>query len=156
VWFVWKNWVGKSSLISMLLGKIQPDDWNIEVWKTVVFGEYQQNEIIFPENKRVVDIVKDIAWYITLENWERLSAEKLLEMFLFPTQQRYQPASRLSWWEKRRLSLVCVLMKNPNFLILDEPTNDLDLITISILEDFLLQYQWCLIIVSLIDLLWIG
>jgi len=148
VWLVWRNGVGKSSFISMITWALQPDEWTIEIGKTVVFWEYQQSEIIFPQEKRVVDIVKDISGYITLANWERLSAEKLLEMFLFPTHQRYQPAARLSWWEKRRLALVCVLMKNPNFLILDEPTNDLDLLTISILEDFLLQYQWCLIIVS--------
>jgi len=148
VWLVWRNGVGKSSFISMITWALQPDEWTIEIGKTVVFWEYQQSEIVFPQEKRVVDIVKDISGYITLANWERLSAEKLLEMFLFPTHQRYQPAARLSWWEKRRLALVCVLMKNPNFLILDEPTNDLDLLTISILEDFLLQYQWCLIIVS--------
>ena len=148
IWLVGNNWVGKSTFISMLTWNIQQDSWTIEVGKTVVFWEYQQSEITYQAEKRVVDVVKDIAWYITLANWERLSAEKLLEMFLFPVHQRYQPAARLSGGEKRRLALVCVLMKNPNFLILDEPTNDLDLITISILEDFLSQYQWCLIIVS--------
>ena len=145
---IWKNWVGKSTFIKILLWSIEYDSWEREIWKTVVFWEYQQWELEIPENKTVIDIVKDIAWSISLVNWETLSAEKLLWRFLFTTDQRYRPAARLSWWEKRRLALVCTLMKNPNFLILDEPTNDLDLITISILEDFLLSYKGCLIIVS--------
>ena len=145
---IWKNWVGKSTFIKILLWSVEYDSWEREIWKTVVFWEYQQWELEIPENKTVIDIVKDIAWSISLVNWETLSAEKLLWRFLFTTDQRYRPAARLSWWEKRRLALVCTLMKNPNFLILDEPTNDLDLITISILEDFLLSYKGCLIIVS--------
>ena len=148
VGLIGKNWVWKTTFLSMILWKLVPDSWVIEVWKTVVFGEYQQKEQVFPDEKTVLDIVKDVAGSIDLANWEHLTAEKLLERFLFPTPQWYQKANLLSWWEKRRLALVCVLMKNPNFLVLDEPTNDLDLITISILEDFLLQYRWCLIIVS--------
>lgn len=148
VGLIGRNWVGKTSFISMLLWRLQADSWTIEVWKTVVFGEYQQWELNYDEKKTVIDVLKDNAGSLTLVNWEILSAEKLLWRFLFTTDQRYRQASRLSWWEKRRLALLCTLIKNPNFLILDEPTNDLDLITISILEDFLIQYKWCLIIVS--------
>jgi len=148
IWLLGKNWVWKTSFVSLLLGKLEQDSWTIEVWKTVVFWHYQQEEIDFPENKTVLEYVEESSSSLQLWNWEKLSASKLLERFLFTPQQQHQPARKLSWWEKRRLSLLKILMGNPNFLILDEPTNDLDLLTITILEDFLSQYKWCLIIVS--------
>ena len=145
---IWKNWAGKSTFINMLLGLEPSDKGVIETGKTVVFGYYQQTQISFPENKRVIDIIKDISEYLILGNGEKLSASHLLEKFLFPMQQQFTFANSLSWWEKRRLYLLTVLMKNPNFLVLDEPTNDLDLLTLRVLEDFLLQFKGCLLIVS--------
>lgn len=145
---IWKNWAGKSTFINMLLGLEPNDKGVIETGKTVVFGYYQQTQISFPENKRVIDIIKDINEYLILGNGEKLSASHLLEKFLFPMQQQFTFANSLSWGEKRRLYLLTVLMKNPNFLVLDEPTNDLDLLTLRVLEDFLLQFKGCLLIVS--------
>lgn len=145
---IWKNWAGKSTFINMLLGLEPSDKGVIETGKTVVFGYYQQTQISFPENKRVIDIIKDISEYLILGNGEKLSASHLLEKFLFPMQQQFTFANSLSWGEKRRLYLLTVLMKNPNFLVLDEPTNDLDLLTLRVLEDFLLQFKGCLLIVS--------
>lgn len=145
---IWKNWAGKSTFINMLLGLEPSDKGVIETGKTVVFGYYQQTQISFPENKRVIDIIKDISEYLILGNGEKLSASHLLEKFLFPMQQQFTFANSLSWWEKRRLYLLTILMKNPNFLVLDEPTNDLDLLTLRVLEDFLLQFKGCLLIVS--------
>lgn len=143
-----KNGVGKTSFISLLLWNLEADSGTIELGKTVVFWHYQQKEVTFPDQKRVIDIIKDSADFLILGNGERISASKLLERFLFPPSLQYQFASQLSGGEKRRLSLLQILMSNPNFLILDEPTNDLDLLTISILEDFLLQFQGCLIVIS--------
>lgn len=148
VGIVGKNGVGKTSFISLLLWKLPSDRGTIEIGKTVVFGHYQQEEVHFPANKRVIDIVKDSAEFLLLGNGEKLSATKLLERFLFPPQMQYRFAEQLSGWEKRRLALLKLLMTNPNVLILDEPTNDLDLLTISVLEDFLLQFQGCLILIS--------
>jgi ATP-binding cassette subfamily F protein uup len=113
----------------------------------VVFWHYQQEETKFPENKTVLEYIEDVSSILWLWNWEKISASKLLERFLFTPAQQHQPANKLSWWEKRRLALLRVLISNPNFLILDEPTNDLDLLTITILENFLSQYKWCLIII---------
>lgn len=143
-----KNGVGKTTFISLLLWKISADAGTIETGKTVVFGEYQQDEQEFPPQKRVIDIITEEAPFLILGNGEKLSATKLLENFLFPPSQQYRFAYQLSGGEKRRLALLKVLIKNPNFLILDEPTNDLDLLTISILEDFLSLFQGCLIIIS--------
>ncbi len=130
------------------MGKLHSDSGTIEIGKTVVFGHYQQEEVHFPANKRVIDVVKDSAEFLLLGNGEKLSASKLLERFLFPPQMQYRFAEQLSGGEKRRLALLKLLMTNPNVLILDEPTNDLDLLTISVLEDFLLQFQGCLMIIS--------
>ena len=132
----------------MILGLESIDKGVIETGKTVIFGYYQQSQISFPENKRVIDVIKDISEYLILWNGEKISASHLLERFLFPMNQQFTFAKNLSWGEKRRLYLLTVLMKNPNFLILDEPTNDLDLLTLRVLEDFLLQFRGCLIIVS--------
>lgn len=130
---IWKNGVGKSTFVRMILGEESLDSGTIIAWETVVFGHYQQKEISFPDDKRVIDIVHD---------------RKLLEQFLFPLSQQHIFANSLSGGEKRRLYLLTVLYKNPNFLILDEPTNDLDLVTINVLEEFLMNYKGCLIVVS--------
>ena len=132
----------------MLLGLEPQDAGVIEQGKTVVFGYYQQKDVEFPEEKRVIDVIRDQNEYLHLANGEKLSASQLLERFLFPASQQYRFAHSLSGGEKRRLYLLKVLMSNPNFLILDEPTNDLDLLTLRVLEDFLLQFQGCLLIVS--------
>ncbi len=128
-----KNGVGKSTFVRILLGEEDMDAGKIKIGETVVFGHYQQQDIHFPDDMRVSDIVND---------------RNLLEQFLFPIKQQHVFAESLSGGEKRRLHLLSVLYKNPNFLILDEPTNDLDLITIGVLEEFLLNYQWCLIVIS--------
>jgi len=128
-----KNGVGKSTFINILIGEEPIDSGLIQTGETVEFGHYQQKDIHFPEDKRLIDIVTDA---------------KLLEQFLFPPQQQHQFAKDLSGGEKRRLHLLTILQKNPNFLILDEPTNDFDLITLWVLEEFLLQYNGCLLVVS--------
>lgn len=143
-----KNWIGKSTFLDILMGIQNPDSGLIEPGEKVEFGYYQQKEIIIPPNKRVIDYIRDASEFMRVGNGEKISASHLLERFLFPQPQHFVMAETLSWWEKRRLYLLTVLMKNPNFLILDEPTNDLDLITLGILEDFLLQFQGCLIVVS--------
>lgn len=145
---VGNNGVGKSTFVRMLTGEESFDSGSIKVGDTVVFGHYLQKEVIFPANKRIIDVVTDVAEFMYIGKNEKLSASHLLERFLFPPQQQYQFAHTLSGGEKRRLHLLTVLIKNPNFLILDEPTNDLDLLTINVLEKFLLQYQGCLLIIS--------
>ena len=133
IWIIWKNGVWKSTFVRMIIGEEPVDSWLVQSGETVVFGHYQQKEIHFPEDKRISDIVND---------------RNLLEQFLFPASQHHMFAETLSGWEKRRLYLLTVLFNNPNFLILDEPTNDLDLVTVGVLEEFLMNYQWCLIVVS--------
>lgn len=148
IWIVWDNWVWKSTFVNILMWLAQTDSWSLEVWKSIVFGYYYQKDVVFPEWKRIIDIVRDVAEFIVVWNDEKIYAADLLVKFLFPKSQHFVIANSLSWWEKRRLYLLKILMGSPNFLILDEPTNDLDLITIWILEEFLMQYQWCLIIIS--------
>lgn len=128
-----KNGVGKSTFVRMLIGEEAMDAGTIQTGETVVFGHYQQQEIQFPPDQRVSDIVHDRA---------------LLEQFLFPPHQQHVFAQNLSGGEKRRLYLLTLLQTRPNFLILDEPTNDLDLVTVGILEDFLMTYKGCLVVVS--------
>ena len=128
-----KNGVWKSTFVNMIIGEEPVDSGIVQAWETVVFGHYQQKEIHFPEDKRLIDIVND---------------RNLLEQFLFPISQQHMFAESLSGWEKRRLYLLTILYNNPNFLILDEPTNDLDLTTIGVLEEFLINYKGCLIVVS--------
>jgi len=148
VGIIGKNGVGKSTFVQMLMGIQQPDSGSIKLGDTVQIGYYQQEEMCLEHDKKVIDVVKDIAEYITIANGKRLSATQLLERFLFPPKQQHARAYTLSGGEKRRLHLLTVLIKNPNFLILDEPTNDLDLLSITILEEFLLHYQGCLIVIS--------
>lgn len=142
------NGVGKSTFINMLLGTEEVDSWTIKRGSTIRFWLYQQKQEVFDTSKRVIEIIKDVAEYMILANNIRLSASKLLERFLFDAKQQYQRAYTLSGWEKRRLHLLKILISNPNFLILDEPTNDLDIATLQVLEEFLLVYTWCLVLVS--------
>jgi len=143
-----KNWVGKSTFVRMLMWEEEHDAGSIKVGELVVFWHYVQRELNFPAGKKVIDVVRDIGEFMRLRKWEKISASHLLERFLFPPHQQHQFADTLSGGEKRRLHLLMVLMKNPNFLVLDEPTNDLDLITLAVLENFLLEYPSCLLIIS--------
>ena len=142
------NGSGKSTLINMLTGAMKPDEGKIIIGDTIKFGYYNQEGIKGADNKRVIDVVRDIADYIPLEKGMKLSAEQLLERFLFPRLQQQVYVSQLSGGEKRRLYLLTVLISNPNFLILDEPTNDLDVMTLNILEEYLMEFPGCLIIIT--------
>lgn len=143
-----KNGVGKSTFLKILEGDIQPDSGDIDRGDTLVFGHFKQDGISYKPEQRVIDFVTDIAENFPLANGGSMSASQFLQLFLFEPQQQYTPISRLSGGEKKRLQLLSVLYKNPNFLILDEPTNDLDLPTLTILEQFLNDYSGCLLIVS--------
>jgi len=142
------NGAGKSTFINMLLGKEPADSGKINVGDTVVFGDFSQEGLTFKEDKRVIEFVKDIAEFFPLADGTKVSAAQFLERFLFTPQKQFTYISKLSGGEKKRLQLLSILFRNPNFLILDEPTNDLDLPTLDILEDFLLEYPGCIIIVS--------
>jgi len=148
VGIVGPNGVGKSTFLNLLCGKIQAQSGIIDFGETVKVGYYNQSGMKFPENKRVIEVVTDIAEFIDLSNGVKLTASKMLERFLFPAEQQYSIVSKLSGGERRRLYLLTILMQNPNFLILDEPTNDLDILTLTILEDFLESFPGCLMIVS--------
>ncbi|UZR93753.1 ABC-F family ATP-binding cassette domain-containing protein [Chondrinema litorale] len=142
------NGVGKSTFLNMLTGKIKPDSGKIDHGETIVFGYYTQSGIQLEEEKKVIEVVSDIAEVIEQADGSKITASQMLQKFLFPPKQQYDFVSKLSGGERRRLYLLTVLMKNPNFLILDEPTNDLDLLTLNVLEDFLLNFPGCIIIVS--------
>ena len=143
-----KNGVGKSSFLNIITGREMPDIGRVEKGQTIRFGYYSQEGIKLKEDKRVIDALKDIAEVIELGNGSRLSASQFLNYFMFTPDMQFTPVSKLSGGEKRRLYLLTVLIKNPNFLILDEPTNDLDLLTLNKLEDFLMNFKGCLILVS--------
>ncbi|WP_128331788.1 ABC-F family ATP-binding cassette domain-containing protein [Apibacter sp. HY039] len=145
---VGKNGVGKTTFLKILEQEESFDSGNIEWGETLNIGHFKQEGIIFKEEQRVIDFVKDIADYFPLSNGKQLFAGQFLELFLFKPETQYTPISKLSGGEKKRLQLLAVLYKNPNFLILDEPTNDLDLPTLTVLENFLNEYQGCLLIVS--------
>ena len=145
---VGKNGAGKSTFINILQGLEQPDSGKINIGDTVVFGNYSQTGLPVKEDMRVIEFVKNIAENFPLANGASLSASQFLNLFLFPPEQQYTYISKLSGGEKRRLHLLSILFRNPNFLILDEPTNDLDLPTLSVLENFLLEFGGCLIVVS--------
>lgn len=143
-----KNGVGKSTFLNIITRQIEPDNGTIEIGETVVYGYYKQDGISFKEDDRPIDIVKNISEKIDLGNGRVMSASQFLEYFLFPDKLQYSLVAKLSGGERRRLYLLTVLMSNPNFLILDEPTNDLDIMTLNVLEDYLKSFQGCLIIVS--------
>ncbi|MEN9302315.1 MAG: hypothetical protein RL264_744 [Bacteroidota bacterium] len=145
---VGNNGTGKSTFLNMLLGKEELDKGKIVIGETVVFGYYSQELIHVDDSMKVIDVVKEVAEFIPLEKGRQLSAAQLLENFLFPRDMHYNYVYKLSGGEKRRLKLLRVLMQNPNFLILDEPTNDLDIFAMAVLEDFLRNFGGCLIVVS--------
>lgn len=148
VGIVGHNGTGKSTFLKLITKEIKPTSGKIIVGETVVFGHYKQEGLQLTKDKMVIDVIRDIAEYIPLEKGQKLTAESLLERFLFPRSQQRVFVSQLSGGEKRRLLLLTVLMQNPNFLILDEPTNDLDIMTLNVLEEYLLQFAGCLVIVS--------
>ena len=145
---VGKNGAGKSTFINILQGLEAADSGKVNVGDTVIFGNYSQTGLQVKEDMRVIEYVKNIAENFPLADGSSMSAAQFLELFLFPPDQQYTYISRLSGGEKRRLHLLTILFRNPNFLILDEPTNDLDLPTLSVLENFLLDFPGCLLIVS--------
>ena len=142
------NGTGKSTFIKLLLGEIPVDSGSWDVGITVRFGYYAQTGLQFDESKKVIDIVRDIAETVDLGNGQKMTASQFLQMFLFSPNQQYDFVSKLSGGEKQRLHLCTVLMRSPNFLILDEPTNDLDIPTLNVLEEYLKNFQGCLIVVS--------
>jgi len=148
VGIIGKNGVGKSTLLNIIQGLETYDSGEIEVGETIKFGYFSQKELTYKEDQRVIDFMKDIAEYYPLANGKSILASLFLKMFLFNEQTQYTTISNLSGGERRRLYLISVLFQNPNFLIFDEPTNDLDLPTLTVLESFLAQFQGCLIIVS--------
>nr|WP_295934668.1 ABC-F family ATP-binding cassette domain-containing protein [uncultured Dyadobacter sp.] len=145
---VGKNGMGKSTLLNMITGELQPDKGKISTGETVQFGYYKQTDLVFNENQRVIDIVKDVAEVVQLGTGETVTVGHLLQAFLFSPSKQYDFISKLSGGEKRRLQLLLILIKQPNFLILDEPTNDLDIDSLNVLEEFLLNFPGCLMIVS--------
>jgi ATP-binding cassette subfamily F protein uup len=148
VGLIGKNGMGKTTLMNMLTGELRPDSGKITTGGTVKFGYYTQNELDLPENQRVIDVVQDVAEVMKLANGDTVTATQLLSRFLFDRAKQYDYVAKLSGGEKRRLQLLLVLVQNPNFLILDEPTNDLDITTLNVLEDFLLSFGGCVLIVT--------
>jgi ATP-binding cassette subfamily F protein uup len=145
---VGNNGTGKSTFIKMLVGEIAPDRGGFDIGETVRFGYYSQNGLKFDDQMKVIDVVQDIAEVIDLGNGSRLTASQFLQHFLFPPEKQHSFVYKLSGGEKRRLYLCTVLITNPNFLVLDEPTNDLDIVTLNILEEYLQQFKGCVIVVS--------
>ncbi len=143
-----KNGVGKSTFLNLITGRLTPDKGEIESGETVVFGYYTQEAFRFDENKKIIELIKEIAEIVPVSDSRQLTASQLLSWFRFPPKMQQQLIASLSGGEQRRLYLLTVLLRNPNFLILDEPTNDLDLMTLEALEQFLCQYKGCLIVVS--------
>ncbi|WP_420150702.1 ABC-F family ATP-binding cassette domain-containing protein [Spirosoma sp.] len=148
VGLIGKNGMGKTTLMNMLTGQLRPDSGKITTGGTVKFGYYTQTELDLPENQRVIDVVQDVAEVMKLANGDTITATQLLSRFLFDRPKQYDYVAKLSGGEKRRLQLLLVLVQNPNFLILDEPTNDLDITTLNVLEDFLLNFSGCVLIVT--------
>lgn len=142
------NGTGKSTFIKLLLGEVPVDSGCWDVGSTVKFGYYAQTGLQFDKGKKVIDIVRDIAEIVDLGNGQRMTASQFLQMFLFSPNQQYDFVGKLSGGERQRLHLCTVLMRSPNFLILDEPTNDLDIPTLNVLEEYLMNFQGCLIVVS--------
>lgn len=145
---VGNNGTGKSTFIKMLLGQVQPDEGRIVIGETVRFGYFSQEGLLFDEQQKVIDVITAIADYVDLGSGKKLSASQLLQYFLFTPEQQYNYVYKLSGGERRKLYLCTVLMRNPNFLVLDEPTNDLDIVTLQILEEYLQDFPGCVIVVS--------
>ncbi len=145
---VGNNGTGKSTFVKMLLGEVTPDSGGFDIGETVNFGYYSQEGLQFNEQMKVIDVVQNIAEVIDMGNGNRLTASQFLQHFLFPPEKQHNYVYKLSGGEKRRLYLCTVLIKNPNFLILDEPTNDLDIITLNVLEEYLVGFKGCLIVIS--------
>ena len=142
------NGTGKSTFIKLLLGEVPADSGTWDIGSTVRFGYYAQTGLQFDEGKKVIDLVRDIAEVVDLGNGQKMTASQFLQMFLFSPSQQYDFVGKLSGGERQRLHLCSVLMRSPNFLILDEPTNDLDIPTLNVLEEYLINFQGCLIVVS--------
>ena len=145
---VGNNGTGKSTFIKMLLSQVQPDEGRIVIGETVRFGYFSQEGLQFDEQMKVIDVITAIADYVDLGSGKRLTASQLLQYFLFTPEQQHNYVYKLSGGERRKLYLCTVLMKNPNFLVLDEPTNDLDIVTMQILEEYLQDFPGCVIVVS--------
>lgn len=143
-----KNGTGKSTLLNIITGVLKPDHGSVKVGETTVFGYYKQGGLEFKEDERVIDVVKNVAEYITMADGKNLTASQVLTHFLFPPAKQYGFVNKLSGGEKKRLQLMRVLMKNPNYMILDEPTNDLDIDTLNVLEEFLMNFPGVLMLVS--------
>ena len=145
---VGNNGTGKSTFIKMLLGQVAPDSGKFDIGDTVRFGYFSQEGLHFDEQTKVIDVVKDIAEYIDMGGGKHLTASQFLQHFMFTPEQQHNYVYKLSGGERRKLYLCTVLMKNPNFLVLDEPTNDLDIVTLQILEEYLQDFPGCVIVVS--------
>jgi ABC transport system ATP-binding/permease protein len=145
---VGKNGVGKSTFLQIALQQMEPDSGKVNHGDTVVFGHFSQLGLEYKEDKRVVEYVRDFAEFFPMADGTKIGASKFLERFAFTPEQQFTYLSKLSGGEKRRLQLLSILFKNPNFLVLDEPTNDLDLQTLQLLEEFLQDYQGCILLVS--------
>ncbi|MBW1298837.1 ABC-F family ATP-binding cassette domain-containing protein [Aquimarina litoralis] len=148
VGIIGKNGTGKSTFLNMITGGITPDQGKIVIGETVKFGYYTQKGIAIKEGQKVIDVIREFGDYIPLKKGRQISAQQLLERFLFDRKKQYDFVEKLSGGERKRLYLCTVLIQNPNFLILDEPTNDLDIVTLNVLENFLLDFPGCLIVVS--------
>ena len=145
---VGNNGTGKSTFIKILMGQVQPDSGTVDIGETVRFGYYSQDGLQFDEQMKVIDVIQDIAEVIELGNGKKLTASQFLQHFLFTPETQHSYVYKLSGGERRRLYLCTVLMRNPNFLVLDEPTNDLDIITLNVLEEYLQNFKGCVIVVS--------
>jgi len=148
VGIIGKNGTGKSTFLNMITGTVTPDAGKVVIGETVKFGYYTQKGITIKEGQKVIDVVREFGDYIPLKKGKQISAQQLLERFLFDRKKQYDFVDKLSGGERKRLYLCTVLIRNPNFLILDEPTNDLDIVTLNVLESFLLDFPGCLIVVS--------
>ncbi len=148
VGIIGNNGAGKTTLLNILVGKETPDAGKVVIGDTIVVGYYTQSGMQLKADKRVIDVIRDIAEFIPMHKGQKLSAVQLCERFLFDAKKQQTYVSKLSGGEKRRLYLLTIIMKNPNFLILDEPTNDLDILTLQVLEEFLLGFPGCIVIVS--------
>ena len=148
VGIVGKNGSGKSTFLDVITGRIRPQKGHIQTGETIQYGYYKQQGLLFNDETKVIDVVKEIAEVVKLGNGDTITAAAFLNYFMFPYPSHFQPVYKLSGGEKRRLYLVTVLMRSPNFLILDEPTNDLDILTLNVLEEYLASFNGCVVVVT--------